>query len=140
MALENRSDEEWQAWFEGLNGTPPFAPDPDDESFRLYRQLFDALATEPATGLSYGFSARVVRRIQEQDLARQERRAYGYVAAGILLMIGAALGLQAIFGRDDFRETLRAVFHYRYPVLFALGLLMLIQWADRRLVKRKIAE
>ncbi|GAB3900189.1 hypothetical protein GCM10028803_22610 [Larkinella knui] len=137
--MKEENDDELQAWLDEQNrlGQKPLSPE-TDEKLRLYQQIFDELSTEPPVGLSYGFSAAVVRQIQKSDVVRRERRAYAVLGFCLLLMPLAALAMQAVFRNPDLMETFRALDVVKFPALFILLLLVLIQWADRRFVKRKL--
>ena len=132
------SDDELQAWLEHPNRPGEKPPESEGETVRMYRQLFDELASEPPLDVRYGFSARVVLTLQKAEVARRERRAYGLLGLCLLLMPLVALGWQAVFQFRDFSATVQALDAIKYPALFVLFLLALIQWADRRFVKRNV--
>ncbi|MGA0556635.1 hypothetical protein ACO2Q8_08290 [Larkinella sp. VNQ87] len=115
----------------------PPRPQTGAETEKLYHQLFEALSDELPGGLPYGFSAKVIRHIQRQNVICWERRAYGLIALCLLLVPLAALAMQAVFRPDDLSKTLRALNSVKGLVLFGLLLMGLIQWADRRFVKKK---
>jgi hypothetical protein len=130
------SDEEIQAMVEALHRTGE-SPVDDDESTKLYKQLFDELATEPPVDLPLGFSKNVVRLIQQQQAARHQKKAYLVFGFVSLLMLGVAFTFQALQSANDSAETRQALSHIKWPVLFLVALVSLIQWADHRFVKSK---
>ncbi|GAB3935928.1 hypothetical protein [Larkinella terrae] len=140
MAMNESNDDELQEWLDALNrsGRKPAEAEPQDEAVRLYQQLFEELSVEPSLGLSYGFSASVVRQIQLKEARRQERQALVWMGLCLLLLPLAVLGMQAVYRVDDLIATFRALDVIKFPALFVIVLLSLIQWADRRFVRRKM--
>jgi hypothetical protein len=138
--MKEMNDEELQAWLDAQFRVGSKLPEPetDDEAVRLYEQIFRELSVKPDVDLSYGFSAAVVRQIQQKEAAAKERKAYILFAVCLLLMPLVALAFQAVFRIDDLKETLHALGYIKFPALFVILLLAMIQWADRRFVKRKL--
>ncbi|RRB07384.1 hypothetical protein [Larkinella rosea] len=139
--MNDISDDDLQEWLDASNRSnrKPGKSEPEDEAVRLYQQLYDELSVEPVVGLSYGFSVSVVRQIQVKETCRRERQAYIWVGLCLFLMLIVVLSIQAVYRVNGLIETLRALDDIKFPVLFISALLSLIQWADRRFVKRKLS-
>ena len=138
--MKDMNDDELQAWLESQfqAGEKPPGPETEEDAVQLYRQIFEELSTKPPASLSYGFSSAVVRKIQQKEVIRKERRAYVVFGCCLLLMPLVALAMQAVFRNTDLAQTFRAINAIKFPALFVVLLLSLIQWADYRFVKRKL--
>jgi hypothetical protein len=138
--MKEMNDDELQTWLDAQfqTGEKPPGQETEEEAVQLYRQIFEELSTKPPANLSYGFSTAVVRQIQQKEVVRKEHRAYVVFGCCLLLMPLVALAMQAVFRNNDLVQTFRAIDAIKFPAMFVVLLLGLIQWADYRFVKRKL--
>lgn len=137
--MNHLSDQEIQAMVDAMRQAGN-TPQNEDESFQTYEQLFDELTAEPPLDLSYGFSRKVIHQIQQQETARYQTKAYVVFGLTLAFILSLAFGFQAVRSANDFAATWEALAHIKWPVLFIVVLVGLIQWADYRFVKLKQAK
>ncbi|GAB3496585.1 hypothetical protein GCM10027341_15590 [Spirosoma knui] len=138
MATNKLTDQQIQELLDSQRHAPTSVrSQADDEAVDTYRALFDELSTEPAYDLSYAFSANVVRQIQQQTIARIERKAmvlYGLCSLGL---VGCAASLVFFVDQESLVLLKQLLVRFWLPLLLTGGGLSLIQWLDYRFVKAK---
>lgn len=100
---------------------------------KLEKRLLKVLEEEPAGYGINDLSEKVIHKIQARDKAEQRGIAIFYfLALGGFLLLSAG-GLIYFLGLEKIRE-MQDIF---LTGLFIVGLVMIIQWLDYKLVKRK---
>ncbi len=94
----------------------------------------EALRQEPEFKLGLDFKDRVVKAIRRNEI-KSQRRFYVLITVGVVLMLGLGLGLMAYFGSlQAFAGKSQLV-----PIaVIAGGVVVLIQYLDKKLVKDKM--
>lgn len=111
-------------------------PDDSNEDLLFYKQLFTELSQEPDYSLSYTFAPTVVRQVQQQALARSEARIVAFYGFSVLLIVMLVGILLSTAQPGALTLAQQVVNRFGVPVLFALFVFGLIQWADYYVLKR----
>lgn len=128
--MKELNDDELQQWLEG--GKTPPAGESDD--IKAYNALFDLLKAEPEDGLPYDFSAKVIRSVETQTQRKSEFK-YNLLAAIIFIVILVS----AWFSVNIYNPQLSAaLLPYKWLLLSAPLIFIIIQYLDQRLIKRKL--
>lgn len=121
-------DEELQKQIEA--GMP--AHNDDGEAYQL---VFNALKKEPAFHVSLPFADRIIAKIEK----REEQRDFRWLALGISLSLIALIVTLALT-----KAWTVGVFSFisGYPglIVFGVAFIVLLQWVDKRLVRKKVKE
>lgn len=130
------SDEEIQKMLEqgeSWNDTDLSAAQKED--LEAYKMLFEDLKREPAGNLPYNFSKNVVLQLQNQTNRTSNFKFYLLLV--ILLVAGSAMFYLLLLYNDD--QIIPPIFHaiisYKWPLLFCLSSVFIIQYLDYKLVK-----
>lgn len=122
------TDEELQKQIEA--GMP--AHNDDGEAYQL---VFNALRKEPAFHVSLPFADRLIAKIEK----REEQRDFRWLALGISLSLIALIVTLALT-----KAWTVGVFSFisGYPglIVFGVAFIVLLQWVDKRLVRKKVKE
>jgi hypothetical protein len=130
--MKELNDEELQRLLDGGKSFPADEPLSDDA--KAYQALFEALKSEPDSGLPYDFAAKVTRQIQAAEKRDNELRS-NLLAAGLFLVSIAALcGVLVIFSPD----TTSSLLKYKWVLLLLPLTFIAIQYFDQKLVKTKL--
>jgi len=108
------------------------------EDLEAYQLLFKELRKAPEVGLSRNFAANVVARIQGKASRRDVVKFY-LLALGIIAV--AIIGVYAIFMRINQHASswlTNSIASYKWALAFLLISVFLIQYVDRKVVKRVI--
>lgn len=100
------------------------------------RLLFQELQKQPPVTLSPEFSGKVVAR-----LTRKTRPAMAMIYFLLLLLGVAGVGVAILYffgNMQQLTESMEALLPYKWVVLFILLFLVLIQYFDQELIRRKI--
>jgi len=99
-----------------------------------YRKVFNAVSSAPTFQLSSQFADKVILKIEAKESKASSSEIYWLVAGVAVLFVaaiisGLLIGFKPSFGAFTFWAS--------YPGLFAfaIGLFILIQWADKKIVK-----
>ncbi|MEQ9404021.1 MAG: hypothetical protein RIM99_10570 [Cyclobacteriaceae bacterium] len=93
----------------------------------------EGLKSEPVFQLKADFRDRVVRMIKKKE-QKAQRRFYLLITAGVVLLLGAGAGILQYFGGAG---SLSGYDQFiPYAVMFG-GLVVLVQYLDKKLVKDK---
>lgn len=101
------------------------------EDGETYRQVFNALKQEPAFHVTLPFADRVLARIEKKE----EQRDLRWLAAGIFLSV-AALVACLVFTNTWTTGTFSFISGYPGLVIFGIVFILLLQWVDRRLLRK----
>lgn len=131
------TDDELQQWLEEGHTTPPGdAPAEAEAELQAYAQLFSELSAPPPGSLPPGFATRITAQVMQQEVSRSDRKLFTGIAAMLLLVAGAAivyvLGMNASFSNS----WLGALPRLKWPLLFGVMVLAMVQVLDRKLVGR----
>jgi hypothetical protein len=135
--MKDWNDEEMQRMLEQgklPTNTKPSAEHKED--MEAYQLLFNELKKAPAGGLSHNFAANVVALIQGKASRRDVIKFY-LMALGIIVV--ATIGVYAIFlGINQHAASwlTNSIASYKWALAFLLISVFVIQYADRKVVKR----
>ncbi|MBN8576044.1 MAG: hypothetical protein J0L66_03840 [Cytophagales bacterium] len=105
------------------------------EDSEAYRHVFKALKKEPAFYVSLPFADRVLARIAR----REEQRDLRWLALGIFLSVIALVVTLALT-----KTWTIGVFSFisGYPglIVFGIAFIVLLQWVDRKLIRKRSDE
>jgi hypothetical protein len=105
-----------------------------NEDVRAYQYVFDALKKEPDFHVSLPFADRVVAVLEKKD----EKRDYYWMAAGISLIV---VTLMISLALADIRWTTGVftfISGYSGLIIFGIIFILLLQWLDKKIIKKKI--
>jgi nitrate reductase NapE component len=129
--MKDWNDEELQRMLE--QGKLPLEEGEDLEAYEL---LFKALKKGPEVGLSRNFAANVVARVQGKASRRDVVKFY-LLALGIIAV--ASIGVYTIFMRINQHAAswlTNSIASYKWALVFLLVSVFVIQYVDRKVVKR----
>jgi hypothetical protein len=126
----NTNDEELQKKIEaGLN----VEGDPIDA--RAYREVFHALSMEPKIRRSPNFADKVIARVTEKN-QRSEARDYFWFGVGLFFLLITFVVAIAMTDPKLHLGFLRDMSGYAGLFLFGTGVLVALNWLDKRVVNR----
>lgn len=98
-----------------------------------YNFLFRELEKEPSGGLSYGFSAKVVSKIEVKKSFISDIKVYVFAAILLVLSIAGTYYLSSYLGHP---LTVHIVWPYKWILIFVSITLVLVQYLDQKMIKR----
>lgn len=98
-----------------------------------YQCVFDSLRKEPDFHVSLPFADRIVARIEKKE----ERKDYGWMAAGIFLSVIALIVVLAITKVNWTIGAFTFISEYYGLVGFGIVFILLLQWIDKKLIKKR---
>ncbi|MHA4806910.1 hypothetical protein ACX0G9_02320 [Flavitalea flava] len=132
--MKTGSDDELQQWLDSPAPSQEMADIPVAD-LQAYRLLFELLGQEPPSGLSPSFSAKVIERAKEKAYRRSNRRFYLWTIAIFCTGLAIAYCLMAVISHQSTAQLLAVFGKYKGIGLFALSLLLILQYMDYRLAK-----
>lgn len=129
--MKEMSDDELQQWLDGKPSIPGnVSPNDDAEA---YRNLFEALDTEPDAGPSFNFAAKVTRKIETERKRNNELKLNIIVAAIFIAVISIGFGLFAVFAKVNITSI-----PYKWLLIIIPVIFIAIQYFDQKLIKSNI--
>lgn len=106
----------------------------ESDDARAYQLVFDALKKEPDFHVSLPFADRIIALIDKKE----EKRDYWWMAAGIFLII-VTLIVTLVLTRIHWSIGV-FTFVSGYPglVVFGVAFILLLQWVDKKVIKKQI--
>ena len=124
------NDEDLQREFEG--GRKPNA---DGLDAKAYEEVFRALGRDPGYHVSSGFAEQVVARLVVRQQAKQSKD-YFWFAAGLLFLLITSVATIMMTGfRLDF-GFLNVMSDYKGLAVFAITFVLLLNWLDKRVIRK----
>ena len=114
--------------------TDPLFDDGSAET-RVYRQVFGALKKAPDYTLPDNFADTVLHKIEQQE-QRSLLREYLWLAAGIIVLVGACVTAVVMTGFTFDPGFLRNMAGYKGLALFGAAFILFLHWIDKRLIHR----
>jgi high-affinity K+ transport system ATPase subunit B len=105
----------------------------DSEDALAYQRVFDSLKKEPGFHLSLPFADRIVALIEKKE----ERKDYGWMAAGIFLSVISLIVVLAITKVNWTIGAFTFISKYYGLVGFSIVFILLLQWVDKKLIKKR---
>lgn len=130
--MKKMNDEEIQKWLEE-NG--PRNECPAGVDAKAYQLLFDLLSSEPATGLPYGFSARIVRKVKAENGQRSELRSYLILTAIVSVVVTLIYGVFLLLKLQLGSGFLNIAAEYKWVFVLGIFSLLTIQYLDQVMIK-----
>lgn len=133
--MKKMNNEEIQNW---LNENGHKSGDVSSFDIKAYQHLFDLLCTEPAEGLPYDFSDKVIRKVQAGTRQRSELRLYLLLIAVVSIIVAFIYGLFLLLKLQLGSEFINMATTYKW--VFALGIFsfLTIQYLDQLLINSTI--
>ncbi|MCX2450097.1 hypothetical protein OQX61_02330 [Pedobacter sp. PLR] len=135
--MEELNDDELQELLSrgSISGDNTFSGK-DTDDLLAYQDLFKALDTEPAQGLSLSFASNVRRKLQER-LNRKSDIRFNILALTIFMLSPIlAYGLLHLINPTTADLVLSMVLKFKWVLLSVICLFFCILGIDQRLVKR----
>lgn len=126
----NRDEERLQEKIEANMGV-----DDGHADTQAYRQVFQALEKPPRYALPDAFADNVLRKVERKE-QRSLRVAYAWLAAGIVLLIGACAAVVMLTEFTFEAGFLRGMADYKGLLAFGVAFVLLLHWVDKRLIHR----
>lgn len=125
----NFNDEELQRKIEsGL-------PDEGSVDARAYREVFNALSTEPKSSIAPNFADKVVSRVVAKN-QKSEARDYFWLGFGLVfLLIGFVVALLVVGPVLNF-GFLKDMSGYAGLFAFGAGIIIAFNWLDKRILQK----
>jgi len=106
----------------------------DSEDALAYQRVFDSLKKEPNFHVSLPFADRLIALIEKKE----ERRDYWWMAIGIFLSVIALIVVLVITKVNWTTGAFTFISKYYGLVVFGIVFILLLQWIDKRIVKKRI--
>ena len=136
--MKKLNDEEIQKMLEQrLSISKDDLTEDSKDDMAAYRFLFENLEKEPSEGLPYDFSKNVTRKVQAAVIRRQERKWSIYITLIIIAAFAGISGFMALFNYKATSQLVTVIGQYKWVILFILVSILVIQYADQYLVKKK---
>ncbi|HVV54221.1 MAG TPA: hypothetical protein VHC47_02785 [Mucilaginibacter sp.] len=130
--MKELNDEELQRLLKAGKSFP--ADEPLSDGANAYQTLFEALKSEPESGLPYDFAAKVTRHVSAEVKKNSEVKYYLLAAFIFVAAIAAVCAVLAINSPAQEPELLK----YKWVLLLLPLVFVAIQYFDQRFVKSKI--
>ncbi len=108
--------------------------DESSEDARAYQRVFDSLKKEPDFHVSLPFADRIIALIDKKE----EQRDYWWMAAGIFLTVIALIVSLVLTSANWTAGVFTFVSGYPGLVAFGIVFILLLQWVDRKVIKKQI--
>ncbi len=105
----------------------------DSEDALAYQRVFNSLKKEPDFHVSLPFADRILALIEKKE----ERKDYWWMAAGILLSVIALIVVLALTKVNWTTGAFTFISKYAGLVAFGIGFILLLQWVDKKIVKKR---
>lgn len=106
----------------------------ESDDARAYQRVFDALKKEPAFHVSLPFADRILTLIEKKE----EKRDYWWMAAGIFLIIVTLIVTLVLTKIHWSVGVFTFVSGYPGLVVFGVVFILLLQWVDKKVIKKQI--
>ncbi len=106
----------------------------DSEDALAYQRVFDSLKKEPNFHVSLPFADRLIALIEKKE----ERRDYWWMAIGIFLSVIALIVVLVITKVNWTTGAFTFISNYAGLVVFGIVFILLLQWIDKKIVKKRI--
>lgn len=103
------------------------------DDIRAYQRVFDALKKEPDYHVSLPFADRIIAIINK----REEKRDYWWIAIGIFLTVIAMIVSLALTSAHWSTGVFKFLSGYPGLVAFGIVFILLLQWVDRKIIKKR---
>jgi hypothetical protein len=133
--MKKMNDEEIQNWLEENGHKSDDLPAVDAKAYHL---LFDLLRREPAEGLPYDFSAKVIRKVQAETRQNSELRSYLILIAVVSVVIAFIYGLFLLLKPQLGSGFLNIAAEYKWVFVLGIFGFLTIQYLDQVLIKSTI--
>lgn len=107
----------------------------DDLTARSYRQVFSALSKEPEVIVPMSFADRVMRKVIEKR-KQSDSKDFIWFGVGIFLLLICFVVAIAMTGATFNLGFLRDMSGYAGLFVFGVAMIIVINWADRRFIRR----
>ncbi|MEQ1586181.1 MAG: hypothetical protein ABL895_09905 [Cyclobacteriaceae bacterium] len=104
----------------------------DSEDALAYQRVFNSLKKEPDFHVSLPFADRLLVLIEKKE----ERKDYWWMAAGIFLSVIALIVVLALTKVNWTTGAFTFISKYAGLVAFGIAFILLLQWIDRKIVKK----
>lgn len=105
-----------------------------NEDVRAYQYVFDALKKEPEFHVSLPFADRVVAVLEKKE----EKRDYYWMAAGISLIVITLMISLALADIHWTAGVFTFISGYSGLIIFGTIFILLLQWLDKKIIKKKL--
>ena len=106
----------------------------DSEDALAYQRVFESLNKEPKFHVSLPFADRLIALIEKKE----ERRDYWWMAIGIFLSVIALIVVLVITKVNWSTGAFTFISNYAGLVVFGIVFILLLQWIDKKIVKKRI--
>ncbi len=106
----------------------------NSEDAFAYQRVFNSLKKEPDFHVSLPFADRVVALIEK----REEQKDYWWLAAGLFLSVITLIVAIALTKVTWSAGAFTFVSDYYGLVLFGIVFILLLQWVDKRVIKKQL--
>ncbi len=106
----------------------------ESDDARAYQRVFDALKKEPDFHVSLPFADRILTLIEKKE----EKRDYWWMAAGIFLIIVTLIVTLVLTKIHWSIGVFTFVSGYPGLVVFGVAFILLLQWVDKKVIKKQI--
>jgi hypothetical protein len=103
------------------------------EDERIYKLIFNAAKNEPAFHVSLPFADRILAKIEKKE----ERRDYGWLAAGIFFSLVAMIVSLALTNANWNTGVFTFLSGYPGLVVFGVAFILFLHWIDKKLLRQR---
>ncbi len=106
----------------------------DSDDALAYQRVFNSVKKEPDFHVSLPFADRIVALIEKKE----ERKDFGWIAAGIFLTVIALIVALAMTKVNWSTGAFTFISEYYGLFLFGIVFILLLQWIDKKLVRKQL--
>jgi len=126
----NHKDEELQTQFE--HGDFPG----EGIDVQAYQKVFDALKHEPDYDLPVYFADRLVTLVESKEKAKENLRDNFWLGLGLLSFVIALIVAFALTNFILSAGAFRFLAGYRGLIIFGIAFIAMLNWADRKIIRK----
>lgn len=106
----------------------------ESEDTRAYQHVFNALRKEPDFHVSLAFADRIVSFIDR----REEKSDYWWIVTGVFFCVIAMIVALALTNVNWSAGVFTFLSGYPGLVVFGIAFILVLQWIDRAVIKKKL--
>lgn len=106
----------------------------DDNDFKTYQLLFEALEKKPAMKLSDDFSAKVIDMLQAKKARAYDLKLYFTLAVILIAFLAGSYFYLIGMNTESSSNSIVALLKFKWILLFGVAMFSVFQFLDQKLV------
>jgi len=106
----------------------------DSDDALAYQRVFNSLKKEPDFHVSLPFADRIIALVEKKE----ERKDFWWIATGIFLTVIALIVALALTKVNWSAGAFTFVSEYYGLVLFGIAFILMLQWVDKKVIRKQL--